>query len=146
MANQFHFFDVETGLLHEKCVVLNVQSADVQTVARANAPAGHEPIEGAYDHLSQRVDVPSGKVVDYQPPQPSTDHEWNHVTKRWDLNQAALERLHLANEKRLRLAVLTAKKPDLVSDALLGKEGAMDKLRVADNEIELLKEQLNANL
>lgn len=46
---------------------------------------GQTPIEGRYDRLSQRVDLTTGQVVDYQPPQPDADHEWNAETKRWQL-------------------------------------------------------------
>jgi hypothetical protein len=38
---------------------------------------------GHYDGLCQRVDVQTGEVVDYQPPRPSPNHDWDEQTKRW---------------------------------------------------------------
>lgn len=55
----------------------------MQEHAKTNVPNGFNIIEGRYDHLSQRVDVNTGKVVDYQPPQPSPNHKWDAITKRW---------------------------------------------------------------
>lgn len=40
-------------------------------------------IIGVYDPLSQRVDVVTGLVVDYQPPRPSPDYAWDNECKRW---------------------------------------------------------------
>lgn len=54
-----------------------------------NTPPGSSPIEGAFDRLSQRVDVTAVPpvVVDYIPPEPaSTDlftWAWDTVIKRW---------------------------------------------------------------
>lgn len=48
-------------------------------------------VMGEFDPLSQRVDLLTGQVVDYVPPQPSPDHVWNTTTKRWDyIKPAAL--------------------------------------------------------
>jgi hypothetical protein len=38
---------------------------------------------GEYDALSQRVDLITGLVIDYQPPQPSPDHAWDAESRRW---------------------------------------------------------------
>lgn len=55
-------------------------------------------LEGTYDHLSQRVDLDTGEVVDWQPDKPAgddyTDHEWDEGAKRW------LPVLTLAGERR----------------------------------------------
>jgi hypothetical protein len=40
-------------------------------------------ILGEYDHLSQRVDLETGTVTEYQPPSPGASHQWNPGTKRW---------------------------------------------------------------
>lgn len=53
----------------------------------ANTPAGHIPIAGAYDHLSQRVNLATGQVEDYQPDPPPDDElrtwAWDATIKRW---------------------------------------------------------------
>jgi hypothetical protein len=46
-------------------------------------PEGHGCILGDYDGLSQRVDVETFQVVDYQPRRPSENHQWNSQAKRW---------------------------------------------------------------
>jgi hypothetical protein len=53
-----------------------------------NVPDGCSCIIGTYDHLSQRVDLASGLVVDYIPPQPPDaasggSYAWDDSTKRW---------------------------------------------------------------
>jgi hypothetical protein len=48
-----------------------------------NTPTGHVAIAGEYDWLSQRVDVATGEVVAYRPPQPDAEHEWNATIRRW---------------------------------------------------------------
>lgn len=35
-----------------------------------NTPAGYAPIDGWHDHLSTRVDLATGAIIDYQPPAP----------------------------------------------------------------------------
>lgn len=68
------FYHKDTGLLHPVTVVTN----DDRAVA-LNTPADHVAIDhpegGRLDHLSQRVDVTTGNVADYQAP-PSPDQEW----------------------------------------------------------------------
>ena len=49
----------------------------------ANIPDAHSCIIGDYDKFSQRVDLATGIVVDYQPPQPSENHAWDTATRRW---------------------------------------------------------------
>lgn len=67
-------------------------------------PNGCGMVEGRQDHLSTRVDLVSGKIVDYQPPQPDADHEWVHDddsgnrVRRWVLKQeVVLRRLRRQN-------------------------------------------------
>ena len=53
----------------------------------ANTPPGHIPTPGAYDHLSQRVNLATGQVEDYPPPAPPDDDlrtwAWDAAAKRW---------------------------------------------------------------
>lgn len=53
----------------------------------ANTPAGCGAIVGVSDWLSQRVDTPTGALVDYQPPAPADDAmrtwSWAAAAKRW---------------------------------------------------------------
>jgi hypothetical protein len=59
-----------------------------EAAAQAHAQAlGLVAIEGQYDHLSQRVDLATGQVIDYQPPAPAdtalATHRWDADTRRW---------------------------------------------------------------
>lgn len=48
-----------------------------------HVPVGLAAVEGAVDHLSYRIDPETSSAVDWQPPQPDADHEWNEQHRRW---------------------------------------------------------------
>lgn len=79
------FYHAQTGRLNGLSLIVS----DDEAIA-LNTPADHvaidHPQEHQLDHLCQQVDVATGQVVDYQPPQPNADHEWDAETKRWKLN------------------------------------------------------------
>lgn len=71
-------------------------------------------IEGIFDHLSQRIDIATGKVIDYQPPRPSADHEWVHDedgvrVRRWRLNKEAQEAINADKSARIELAEIDSR-------------------------------------
>lgn len=71
--------------------------------------AGDDPFEwlaGDFDHLSQRVDLDTGEVIDYQPPATSPEHEWDERTRRWLLPLAL--RQAITAEKRAREVIAAA--------------------------------------
>ena len=82
MSTRWHFYDLDTGVF--SMASIGTTSRDT---ALANIPPGHGLHEGGVDPLSQRLDVESGEVIDYQPPAPPDDanvtHEWDTQTKRW---------------------------------------------------------------
>ncbi len=75
------FFDNSTGIFTGRTF-----SGDDRDLP-ANKPEGQGAVAGAYDHLSQRVDLETGEVVDYQPPAPPDTallrHEWEPTIRRW---------------------------------------------------------------
>jgi Phage tail assembly chaperone protein len=75
------FYRVEDGLFNGS------QFEGSEEHLQVNLPPGYAALEGRYDYLSQRVDLETGDVVDYQPPAPpDTEFEaftWNPQTKRW---------------------------------------------------------------
>lgn len=82
MNKHWSFYSLTTGLLDGGSISIpEGESPD------ANVPAGHAPIEGEFDSLSQRVDLATMAVVDYQPPAPlDTDlstWEWDATARRW---------------------------------------------------------------
>lgn len=68
----------------------------------ANVEADCGCVIGEYDALSQRVDLATGLVIDYQPPQPSPDHAWDAELRRW------LYVPTLADHKAAKLALINA--------------------------------------
>lgn len=73
----FSVYDSKTGII-EYSVMLTAGDR-LQSLVRD----GQSCILGDYDGLSQRVDVATGLVIDYQPNQPSANHVWNAGSKRW---------------------------------------------------------------
>jgi hypothetical protein len=114
-----------------------------------NTPPGTKPIEGAFDPHSQRVDIDARDkalidarkahsasyawnetaelekaaltaVVDYQPPQPSSDHEWNAASKRWQLKGEASIRLQRIAQADEEIARLESQQHRYTGDAAVG--------------------------
>lgn len=81
----------------------------------ANVPEGCSAIPGRYDGQSRRIDPETGQAVDWQPPQPSADHEWQG--RRWVPNSEALrKRVALREIRRLE----RDEQPRAVREAVLG--------------------------
>lgn len=111
----------------------------------ANMPPGLLAIEGRFDRLSQRVDLETGTVVDWQPPAPDGDHEWNPDSKRWVLKieiAAAIERSRAALAEIEKLEGSQARPlRELAIDP--SAESAAAKLRAIDEEIAALRRDLS---
>lgn len=140
-TSHFCFYDKTTGLLHSKRVVTD-HAGNAERFAAANAPPGHAWIVGVFDPLSQRVDVNTGEVVDYVPPVPSPEHEWNATTKRWQLNQAAAAKLAASSMARMRIGELEASQHRALREAALGDTQALTRLKVIDDQISTLRKDL----
>lgn len=74
-------------------------------------------------------------VIDYQPPQPSPEHEWNHDTRRWRLSESAQAKVEASVIARARIAALEASQHSEVRKALLGDRTAMGALQAIEDEI-----------
>jgi hypothetical protein len=98
MSRTWSFYDTETGAL----AAGRLTCSPAQLAA--NTPAGHAAIEGRFDHLSQRVDIATGQVVDYQPPAPGDDDlrtwAWNADTRRWVASPTVLAVANAARTER----------------------------------------------
>ena len=114
---------------------LHVPEADL---AR-NLRDGEAHVDGTVDHLSQRVDLATGAVVDYQPPQPSIDHEWNAEVKRWQLTATASVKQQARVAADAQIAALIASQHDAVRAAILGEPTALQCLKDIHYQIELLR-------
>jgi len=80
MMKSWSFASEQTGLIAETVVQCSERRIG------ENTPVGMVAIEGHHDHLSKRVDLATGEVVDWQPPAPpDTDletFEWDAAPKR----------------------------------------------------------------
>src|ERR1700727_8531 len=84
MSIYVHFYDAKTGLFTGVSIHTTLtEPTAVKEFVAENTPAGHGSYIGYVDALSQKIDLSTGQIVDYKPPQPSPRHEWNPVTKRW---------------------------------------------------------------
>ena len=91
------FYHKDTGLFNGAHL-----TASSSTSVDINTPDGYAAIDGHYDHLSQRIDVETKTVIDYQPPAPSVDHEWNIATKRWQLSAGAQAKTTAAQRREIK--------------------------------------------
>jgi hypothetical protein len=129
------FYHKQTGLLHSNLLM----ASDPDTIA-LNTPTDHIAIDGHHDHLSQRVDLATGELVDYQPPAPSADHEWDAESKRWQLNGPIRAKAQARAAAVTRIAELEASQHRLVRELLaLGDLVALQKLRAVYDEIATLE-------
>jgi hypothetical protein len=132
----YSIFDADTGLLAGRAFSTDIADpVEHARIVAMNTPDGHGAVEGEHDHLSRRVDIATGAVVDYQPPAPSTDHEWSVAMKRWQFTapaQAALERRRTA---LARHAELISQQHDDMRRAVLGDAAALEGLKAIEIEI-----------
>jgi hypothetical protein len=106
-----------------------------------NVPEGHGAIEGHHDHLSKRVEGAdeNRRIVDWQPPSPSPDHEWDNGTSRWKLSAAAAEKQRKRLAAQARIRELEAAQHRRVRELLAQND---ERLRAMDQEIEALRADL----
>ena len=134
------FFDSRTG------EILKRRFRGTQKAVIRNTPAGATAIAGQYDRLSQRVDVATGEVIDYQPPAPSADHEWresvNDGRPRWVKTAEVVQRERADRIARARIAELEAAQPRAIREHALGDESATARLQAIDQEIAALRGDL----
>lgn len=101
-------------------------------------------MQGQFDHLSQRVDLSTGKVVDWQPPKPDDTplvrHEWDKDTKRWlrIKTQRALDAEHDA-AIAVELAALDAKRIRPLAEMMVKRDAWL-----AREQLERLEAQADA--
>lgn len=113
-------------------------------------------IEGSFDHERQRVETPQAdfgagidglhmpRVVDYQAPQPSPDHEWNDESRRWELIATARERADRHRDAVARIEQLERSQPRALREAALGIKDGKERLQAIDDEIARSRALLSA--
>lgn len=129
-AGTYAFYDEKTGLFASFHKTFNNAKS-----LKVNTPDGYIALAGRYDSLSQKVDIATGKVVDYQPPAPSADHVWDGTKKRWLLNEAAANKAAASDAARRAIAQLEASQHRPLREFALGVPGAKERLQALDEQI-----------
>lgn len=125
------FYHKDTGVFHNTVVV-----TDDESQIAVNTPPGHIAIECDCDTLSYKIDVVSREVVDYKPPQPSADHEWNCTTKRWQISEAEKGRRADIRQAQERLDRIESTQHRLMRKLILdsGDSASREQLSALDTE------------
>lgn len=128
----FSFYHKETGLLNGCSFSTD---DDTQLDGNFSLHLDHLPIEGDYDHLSQSVDLATGEVIDYQPPAPSADYEWNTITRRWQLGAAVQSKIEDHAASMVTITGDELRSLRALREFALGMPGAEDRLKAIEAEI-----------
>jgi hypothetical protein len=159
-----HIYDLETGLFTGQAHQTAVHDPEsVAAFIDDATPPGHGAYVGKYvDYLSKKVDVDTGMLTEYQPPQPSRRHTWNAETKRWQANtreqrevvlariaqlengthRAVRETLIRACEALDAIAEAVAIKAPEVKDAVERLYTCVARLEVSEAELDTLRQEL----
>lgn len=135
MSQKWHFYSLATGLFSPRAFFGPARALE------ANTPDGYAAHSGQVDCNSQRMDLDTFTVVDYQPPQPSPNHVWR--ARRWVLSDEASELISRVGIARARIRDLEARQARAVREATLGHDGASDRLKAIDDEIAQLRQVIN---
>lgn len=119
----WHIYDMRTGLFTGR----TYSSSDEASLS-LNLGENEAAVTGVIDYTSQRVDLSSGEVVDYQPPppEPRSDYEWIHDdehgnrVRRWVLKRDLSERISRMEAARSRIAELESKQERAIREHVLG--------------------------
>jgi hypothetical protein len=92
--NSYSIYHLSTGLFAG--VILSCPSDQLLI----NIKDGMGCMLGEHDHLSQRVELGSGLLMDYQPPSPSPGHFWNASSKRWEYKKGEADYVAEIRQRR----------------------------------------------
>lgn len=137
MIKTFSLYEAATGLFTGKRL-----QCDDDALLEVRLPPGTLAREGAFDHMSQRVELTTGEIVAYHPLAPSSDHEWNAASKRWQLKSAVRPTEGRRAVVFARIHALETSQGRAVREATLGDATAMKRLKEIDAEIAALRAEL----
>lgn len=141
----WHFYDEQTGIFAGRTLSVPL---GCEAMLASNTPPGHKAhdcSERPVDHLRHRLDLVTGKVIDYQPACPSAEHVWDETHKHWKLNDAAMAREDRRKTALNARATLEAQSPKLLREAQLGRPGAQARLEQLDKDIQAQEEIIDAS-
>lgn len=125
------FYDPETGLFSGRAYL------GTEEGLKLNTPRGMAVKAGRFHQLSQRVDLETGEVVEYRPPAPDDDHEWNADRRRWTLKPEALERRQQRRQSEARIKVLEQQQARPSRELALDSTNAEARRRLEAIEAEI---------
>jgi hypothetical protein len=132
------FYHRETGMFNGRHLMVSDPA-----LIPLNTPPDHIAIDGDhYDPMTQRVEIATGKVIDHLPPQPSPDHEWSVISRRWQLRPEVTAKQQARTAALARITELELKALRTLREHALGKPGAHERLKTIDTEIGELREIL----
>jgi hypothetical protein len=136
MRGTWSFADIETGMFDGRSF------SGSEIALQLNMPDGVIAVPGEADHLSQRFDLETGAVVNYQPPRPSQEYEWDVETLRWRLSAEAARQKQILQSAQARALELENSQSRAVRELLLsagiGSKEARDKLQAIEDGIAAL--------
>lgn len=125
-----------------------------QDALSLNLPDGCGAIDGHFDPQSQRVNLATGLVEDWQPPAPPDTellvHYWDAGSKRWLATPTlAALKLRVQAPVMARIDQVEAGQPRALREAALAttdaaREAAQARLRALDTEIAIQRQRLAA--
>lgn len=121
--------------------ILTGESFSASKIERleGNIPRGCVAIEGVTDWMSQRVDVKTMELVDYQPPQPDDGHDWNEVSKRWEKRADVIAAEMESEEALRRIAEIERRQQRRIRELLAAEDPA---LKAMDDEVAALRPKI----
>lgn len=95
-----------------------------------------------------RLDAETGALVDYQPPAPSPDHDWNAQERRWAVRPAVLQKQSAQRAARDEIARLELSQLRLQREERIGRGGLnpseiKKRLEDIDDQIIALRDVIN---
>lgn len=132
-----HFFSLNTGLLSAHS--LRISSANADAVIKANTPPDHAPIEGVSDPISQRVDLETRQIIDYQPSAPDEDHEWNTQIRRWALKPDIAKARADRSSALAQIATIEQSQQRAVRELAIEPTNATARAKLIDTDARIAK-------
>lgn len=143
----WHVYDKTTGEFTGETFsssVADPANDDLPNGMEANVPDGRAVIAAAHvDHLSKKIDLDTGEVVDHVPPAPSDDHFWHTDQKRWYIKPEVAGKRNRHAATMQKIDALEAKQHRIIRDIFLNDENGEAKKKLHDIEdqiVELRKE------
>ena len=95
-----YYYNLETGVFNGQSKAGPVEWLD------ENRPDGVGVWSAPVDHLSQRLDLATGLIVDYQPPAPTGDEftqwTWDTTSRRWQASATLAGKWRVVRNERDR--------------------------------------------